>query len=111
MTGQETTGKTLSAGSFSHHEGGDTGTGTQRRCDISVLTSAQERPGRGPEQPAATGPALSRRQDWVASGGPVQAKFFCDHIKIQLKATIDSFSLSFKSGFFLMQVLCINILT
>lgn len=93
VTGQETTGKTLSVGSFSHHKGGDTGTGTQRRCDISVLRSAQNRPGHGPEQPAATGPALSRRQDWVASGGPVQAKFLCDHIKFQLKAKINSFSL------------------
>lgn len=112
VTGQETTGKTLSAGSFSHHKGGDTGTGTQRRCDISVLTSAQDQPGHGPEQPAATRPALSRRQDWVASGGPTQAKFFCDYIKIQLKAKINSFSLTVSNlGFFLMEAPCINILT
>lgn len=38
------------------------GTDTQKRFDTSVLRSAQNWSGQGVEQPAATRPALSRRQ-------------------------------------------------
>ena len=92
---EETTGKTLSIGSVSHHEWG--WHGHRYPEDIWNLS-----PQKWSElawiwlwQPAATGRALSRRLDCVASGGPAQAKFFCDCINIQLKAKWIYFHLLF----------------